>query len=239
MGQFLPIGLTVSEAVTNTAGDITAPDTGGADANALLTNIGTRTVYVLVNSPVTVTAGNGIPIPAGTSLLVSIGQAGVIQHISVEASGSTLYVTSGYGESPVVDPSYSPQEYLVSATIPMTSLFQLRGADLQITTDQIFTKKFQGSKYKITEILAARVSGAASVACAGGIYSAAAKGGSAIVAAGQDWVSLASGVIVKATLAALTNTDILTTTPYLSLTTGSTAACTADLFIMGYPLDDA
>jgi hypothetical protein len=112
-------------------------------------------------------------------------------------------------------------------------LFKLSGANLQLTTDQPFTKVYSGTNYLITSIVARQRSGAASVICAGGIYDTAAKGGNAIVAAAQSWVTLASGVIVSGTLAALVQTALLTNTPILSLTTGSTAACTADLFIFG------
>jgi len=116
-------------------------------------------------------------------------------------------------------------------------LFVLRAANMQSTADQQFTRIFGGTKYAVTHVYASRVSGAASVACAGGIYSAASKGGDALVAAAQSWVSLASGVIVNATLAAVAGTALETATPYLSLTTGSTAACTADIFIFGVVLD--
>jgi hypothetical protein len=112
-------------------------------------------------------------------------------------------------------------------------LFKLVGANLQSTSDQTFAKLYSGTSYAITSIIARQRSGAASVACAGGIYDAAAKGGNAIIAAAQSWVTLASGVIVSGTLATLVQTTLLTNTPILSLTTGSTAACTADFFIFG------
>jgi hypothetical protein len=120
---------------------------------------------------------------------------------------------------------------------PFTSLFVLRSANMQSTADQAFTKTFAGTQYKITEIIARRKTGGASVACTGGIYDAAAKGGNAIVGVAQSWLTLAASVNVTATLAALVSTTDLSATPFLSLTTGSTAACTADLFIMGYPVD--
>lgn len=120
---------------------------------------------------------------------------------------------------------------------PFTSLFVLRNADMQSTSDQAFTKTFNGTNYKITEIIAVRKTGGASVTCAGGVYDAASKGGNAIIANTQSWVTLAANVNVVGTLAALVSTVLLSATPYLSLTTGSTAACTADLFIMGYPID--
>ena len=116
-------------------------------------------------------------------------------------------------------------------------LFVLRSADMQSTSDQTFTRLASMTNYKILDIIAVRKTGAASVTCAGGIYDAAAKGGNAIVAVGQSWVTLAAGVNVTATLAALNATTLLANTPILTLTTGSTAACTADIFIVGYPID--
>lgn len=113
-------------------------------------------------------------------------------------------------------------------------LFKLAGANLQSTTDQPFSiAAYSGSNYVITNIIARQRTGSASVTCAGGIYDAASKGGNAIVSAAQSWVTLASGVMVVATLATLTGTILLANIPILSLTTGSTAACTADFYIFG------
>ncbi len=121
---------------------------------------------------------------------------------------------------------------LNTALIPQL-LFKLTGANMQITTDQLFIANFPVSAYQITSIVARQRTGAASVACAGGIYDAAAKGGNIIVLAAQSWVTLASGVIVTPSLTALTGTTLLVNTPIFSLTTGSTAACTADFYIYG------
>lgn len=115
-------------------------------------------------------------------------------------------------------------------------LHVLRAGNFAITTDQPFTKVFGGTNYLVTNVVARQRSGGASVACVGGIYDTAAKGGNALVAAAQSWVTLASGVIVSATLAGLIGTTLLTNTPILSLTTGSTAACTADIFIYGFDI---
>jgi len=116
-------------------------------------------------------------------------------------------------------------------------LFVLRSANMQLTTDQAFVKQFVGTSYRITDIVSVRKTGGASVACLGGIYDAASKGGNALVAVGQSWVTLAANVNVVPTLAAVVATALLSTTPFLSLSTGSTAACTADLFIFGYCVD--
>ena len=115
-------------------------------------------------------------------------------------------------------------------------LFQIQGANFQLTTDQQLTRMYAGANYAVTAILARQRSGAASVTCAGGIYDAASKGGNAIVAAGQNWVTLASGVMVTAAVASLGATTVLANTPYLSLTTGSTAAITADVYVYGYDI---
>lgn len=131
---------------------------------------------------------------------------------------------------------------LHSALTPTSSMGQIlfvgRNLNFQLTSDQALTKAFGGTKYRVTDICAAWKTGGASVACAGGVYDAAAKGGNALVAVAQSWVTLASGIIVTATLAAISLTTLESASPlYLSLTTGSTAACTADVFVFGYALD--
>lgn len=115
-------------------------------------------------------------------------------------------------------------------------LFVGRSLDFQLITDQALTKLFTGTNYIITAVYAVRKTGGASVACLGGIYTATAKGGSALVAVGQSWVSLAVNVQVPATLAI--TTAILSATPlYVSLSTGSTTAVTADVFVFGVIID--
>jgi hypothetical protein len=108
----------------------------------------------------------------------------------------------------------------------------LRGANMQSTSAQKFAQIFVAAtpNYYPTVIVARQRTGAASVTCAGGIS----DGTNQIVAAAQSWVTLASGVIVTASLAALCTTTLLSVAPSLTLTTGSTAACTADLYIYGW-----
>jgi hypothetical protein len=125
----------------------------------------------------------------------------------------------------------------VTGAQPSNILFALRGANMQSVSDQVFAKTFVGTNYRVTDIISIRKTGAASVICAGGIYDAASKGGNALVSAAQSWVTLAANVNVAPVLAAVVGTALLNTTPYLSLTTGSTAACTADVFIVGYCID--
>lgn len=114
-------------------------------------------------------------------------------------------------------------------------LFELRGANLNVTTDQAFTKVGTFTNYKVTTITARGLTGDALIA-AGGIYPAAAKAGTALVAAGQLWAAIAAlGRVLDLTLAALTSSQ--TATPILSLTTAAGGAATADVFIYGVVLD--
>lgn len=129
---------------------------------------------------------------------------------------------------------YSPP---VAAVNTGQNLFVLRGANMQLATDQVFSKLFAGTNYRITDVISVRKTGAASVVCAGGIYDGAGKTGNILVIAAQSWVTLAANVNVAPALAAVVSTALLTATPILSLTTGSTAACTADIFIFGYCID--
>ena len=126
----------------------------------------------------------------------------------------------------------------VSANKSGQILFIGRNLDFTLTTDQALLKQFAGTNFRVTDIIAVRKSGAGTVVCAGGVYDATAKGGNAIVAAAQSWVTLAASVSVSATLAAIVNTGLLSaTTLYLSLTTGSTGAVAADVFVFGYIID--
>lgn len=116
-------------------------------------------------------------------------------------------------------------------------LFVGRGLNFQLTTDQALTRSFAGTTYTVSSIIARQRTGGASVACVGGLYDAASKGGNILASAATSWVALATGVIVTVPLANLLQTALLTNTPFLSLTTGSTAACTGDVFVYGNILD--
>lgn len=115
-------------------------------------------------------------------------------------------------------------------------LYVLRGANMTLATDQTFIKVGQFTNYVPTNVVAVWRLGAFGTACAGGIYTAAAKGGTAIVAAGQSYAALtAVGTAVNATIAATSN--YFNVTPILSLTTGNTGALTADFYIFGMAVD--
>lgn len=114
-------------------------------------------------------------------------------------------------------------------------LFELRGANLNSTADQAFAKVGSFTRYQVTGVFTRGVTGNALLA-AGGIYTGAAKTGTAIVAAAQAWGALSAlDKTLAATVAALT--DALQATPNLSLTTAAGGAATADIFIVGVVLD--
>ena len=119
----------------------------------------------------------------------------------------------------------------------LTPLFILDGADMQSTADQQFTKLGNFTNWILLDVYATRKTGGATVACSGGIYSAASKGGTATIGAGQSWLGLSGGNKYVHVFDPTTNNGYNITTPYLSLTTGSTAACTATFRIYGRILD--
>jgi hypothetical protein len=140
-----------------------------------------------------------------------------------------------------------------SALIPQNvdCLFFLKNANMQLTTDQELVAVgpyrlnpygVPFTRFKITDIIAVCNGTGVTVACAGGIYTAISKGGTPVVAAAQSWMGLsATNKMVKATLAAVCDTDVFTLPDaagrlWLSLTTGSTAAGVADIYVYGYVL---
>jgi hypothetical protein len=106
------------------------------------------------------------------------------------------------------------------------------GADFNVTTDQAIA--ICSGNYRIKRIVVKNASISLTTA-AGGIYTLASKGGSAIVAASQVYSALtAAAKFLDLTLASPATTDLLTTnTLYFSLTTAQGAAATGDIYIIG------
>lgn len=111
-------------------------------------------------------------------------------------------------------------------------LGRLKGANFNATTDQAIP--INSSRYVVRKIVVNNASISLTTA-AGGVYTAASKGGTALVAAGQVYSALtASTKFVDLTLEAVAGTDVVTaTTLYLSLTTAQGAAATADIYVYG------
>lgn len=110
-------------------------------------------------------------------------------------------------------------------------LGQLLGANLNTTADQPIAIGLAGSTYVIDRIVITNASASLSLA-AGGFYTAASKGGVAIVAAGQVYSSLTgAGKVLAATIAVPdTRTEA---TIYFALTVAQGGAATADIYIFG------
>ena len=119
----------------------------------------------------------------------------------------------------------------------LQQLFVLRNANMRTTQDQLFTRTFNGQTWDPFFITAVRKSGAYSVSCLGGIFTGAAKTGSAIVAVGQSYAGLTGNLThVNCTIQASTVT--FTETPILSLSTANSADLLADFYIIGVSYDD-
>lgn len=116
-------------------------------------------------------------------------------------------------------------------------LGKLVGANMNVTTDN--TIPIVGSaKYAITSIILSDASVSLTTAV-GGIYTAASKGGTAVVAATQAYSAASAATkVVTLTLAAAGTADYFTgANLFLSLTTAQGAAATANIWVFGHSLD--
>lgn len=112
-------------------------------------------------------------------------------------------------------------------------LFSLISANMNATTDQSFRKLGDWGSYLITRIRCWNASTNLDTA-AGGIYTAASKGGNAIVANSQAYTALdASTKGLDLTIAAIGLGGQTVNPPILSLTTAQGAAATANFAIFG------
>jgi hypothetical protein len=113
----------------------------------------------------------------------------------------------------------------------------LIGANMNSTADQIITMFSNPSKYIIRRIVVANASISLTTA-AGGVYTAASKGGVAVVAAAQAYSSLTSSALfldLTLSTSGSASTTVKSSIPnlYLSLTTAQGAAATADVYVYG------
>lgn len=131
--------------------------------------------------------------------------------------------------------NYYPTDYRV--------IGKLLGANFNVTTDQAIpiqisdddnNQVVEAGEFIVERITIVNASISLTTAV-GGIYTALAKGGSAIVPAAQVYSALtAANKYLNATLAGTALTDVLNQTDlYLSLSTPQGAAATADVFVYG------
>ena len=116
-------------------------------------------------------------------------------------------------------------------------LGSLRGANMNSTADQAIAILSTVTKFTVTAILVTNASTSLTLA-AGGIYPAASKGGTALVAAGQLYSALTGAtIILPATLVGTVAATLYTVSQlFLSLTTGQGSAATADVYVIGIDL---
>jgi hypothetical protein len=116
---------------------------------------------------------------------------------------------------------------------PTDLLFTKTGANFNTTADQQLSPTFLG-KYRVKRIVVLNTSVNGMSTAAGGVYTAASKGGSAIVAAGQVYTGLTNALTALELTLALPNLVLASGTPlYLSLTTPQGAPATADVYVYG------
>lgn len=106
----------------------------------------------------------------------------------------------------------------------------LRNVNMNITTDN--TIPMVAASYNLRRITMTNASISLTTA-AGGIYTAASKGGTAVVAAGQVYSSLTAPTISLDLTLAVSNVITAANPLFLNLTTAQGAAATADLYIYG------
>lgn len=117
-------------------------------------------------------------------------------------------------------------------------LGKLIGANMNITTDQAIILT---ASCIVTDIIVTNASTSLTTA-AGGVYSAASKGGTAIIAAAQAYSALTTATIAIKLSSTPSLMRIVTGTPatplsiYLNLTTGQGGAATADFYVLGIDL---
>lgn len=116
-------------------------------------------------------------------------------------------------------------------------LGSLRSANMNSTADQAIPIRAAITKFTVSTILVTNCTGTLTIA-AGGIYPAASKGGTPLVAAAQAYSALTtSAIILPTTLAGTVATTAYTVSSlFLSLTTGAGSAAVCDFFVIGTDL---
>lgn len=147
--------------------------------------------------------------------------------------GSTLAVTGATTLTGAVTAASS-----ITATGQVTGtgitqlLGKLVGANMNVTTDQLIPITRIGTqKYLITKIVVTNASVSLTTAV-GGIYQAASKAGTAIVANSQAYSALTAATTALNLTLAINRTYTLDNL-YFALTTAQGAAATADIYVFG------
>jgi hypothetical protein len=158
-------------------------------------------------------------------------------------SGS-VYTADGNGLITILSGSVADQAalqlagcYTLNAVPNVRFLGKLIGANFNVTTDQQILITASGSwRFRIKAITAENTSVPGMSTAAGGIYPAAGKSGTAIVAAGQVYTGMTNADTALDLTLAVPNQiyePAVANTVFFSLTTPQGAAATADLYAWG------
>ena len=145
-----------------------------------------------------------------------------------------LFSLAGLSGILLLLPRKAAASYQVPGSVLFTRIFT--GLNFNTTNDQALV--VNSADWIVRRITAFGSSTSLTLA-AGGIYTAASKGGNALVAAAQIYTALtASSKLVDLTVASIGLTDrVSVSTIYLSLTTAQGGAATGSLLIEGHRLD--
>lgn len=120
--------------------------------------------------------------------------------------------------------------------VPIEANFigRLIGANMNVTTDQAIPLFIPATKTFLVRKIAVKNASISLTTAVGGVYPAASKGGTPLVANTQVYSSLSAATKeVDLTMAVTTTVQAAATPLYLSLTTAQGAAATADVYVYG------
>lgn len=229
------LGSTVGQAVSVT-GTTTITSFGSTAPPGAIKSVAFAGALTLTHNASAIILPGGVDITtaAGDCLMVRHGSAGVWRVINY-MSGSQ----SNYGRSLTnLASKAAVQTELLSGLILGGKLI---GANFNSTADQAITITSPTARYRILQIIVTNASTSLTTA-AGGIYTAAAKGGVQVVTSAQAYSGITSTAVDTLANTAILNTTNTNTmvnsveTIYLSLTTPQGGAATADVYVFIKPL---
>jgi hypothetical protein len=156
---------------------------------------------------------------------------------SIVTSGGTVYTANNYGVIYNVSTVQDVLDLQAAGCLTLTGylpdlLFTLKGANFNANTDQQLTAYFSG-KWRAKRIVITNAS-ISLTSAVGGFYTAASKGGSALVANTQVYSSLTTALLALEATLALPSLVLAPGTPlYLSLTTPQGGGATGDIYVYG------
>jgi hypothetical protein len=162
-----------------------------------------------------------------TSYCQDLGRRKALGQVDVLTMRELAYRFSALGVLDGDPYGYRPDAYV-------RQIGHLANANFNSTADQAITLEIANQSYSITDIITTNITVSLTTA-AGGFYTAAAKGGTAIVAAGQTYTTH-TGTATQIQRATIANAGPVSTTLYFSLTTPQGSAATGDIFVFGKPV---